>query len=318
MKKLMLFSCTLFITGFIYGQGVLTYNFDSTLNETHGLGPTLSVLGTQGVFVKDTLQEVGSVTKWVYRFDVNCGLQFNNTEAGNFMGDTYSIELYFLFDELTSWKRVIDWKNRKSDNGAYVYYGQLNFYPYEYSEEAPVLPGEYTYYVVTRDGTTGEVILYTDAKNEIDFTDNNNDAVLDEDQVLNFFYDDLIVPNEASSGAVALLKLYNYVLDTATISQHFKNLSGQLFGVEDLSGNSPVKIYPNPSSGRLHIILADQANKNNLAVRMTSMMGQTVISEEIPYKQEAVLDISRLPDGLYILRLFTGPNQFCKKVLVRH
>jgi len=318
MKKLMLFSCTLLISALIYGQGVLTYDFDSTLNETYGLGPVLSILGTQGVFVKDTLQEVGSVTKWVYRFDVNCGLQFNNTEAGNFIGDTYSIELYFLFDELTSWKRVIDWKNRKSDNGAYVYYGQINFYPYEYSEEAPVLPGEYTYYVVTRDGTTGEVILYTDAKNEIDFIDNINDAILDEDQVLNFFYDDLIVPNEASSGAVALLKLYNYVLDTATISQHFKNLSGQLFGVEDLSWTLPVQVYPNPASDRLHIILADHTNKKNLAVIMTSMKGQTVISDKITCQQEAVLDISSLPDGLYILRLYTGPNQFCKKVLVRH
>jgi hypothetical protein len=35
--------------------------------------------------------------------------------------------------------------------------------------------------------------IYTDAEVEINFTDNNGDALIDGDGVLNFFYDDLSV-----------------------------------------------------------------------------------------------------------------------------
>ena len=143
-------------TLFLQGQSVLRYNFNNSLVETNGVGPTMTVLGNQGVYEIDTLNEISGKTKTVYRFEKNSGFQFDNAASGNFLGSTYTIELYFVFDELQSWKRVIDWKNRKTDNGAYVYYGELNFYPYVYSGEAPVLPGEYTYYVVTRDGSTNK------------------------------------------------------------------------------------------------------------------------------------------------------------------
>ena len=140
------------------GQGVLRYHFENSLSEATGAGPVLTVLGNEGIYVLDTLNEISNKTKIVYRFEKNNGFQFDN--SSNFIKKTYTIELYFVFDELTSWKRVVDWKNRKTDHGAYVYYGELNFYPYVYSDDAPVFAGEYTYYVVTRDSTTNLVKIY--------------------------------------------------------------------------------------------------------------------------------------------------------------
>ena len=78
-------------------------------------------LDTMGMYVLDTLNEIGNQIRIVYRFRKNAGVQFNNTLAGNFLGQSYSIELYFVFDDLSSWKRVIDWKNRTSDHGAYIH-----------------------------------------------------------------------------------------------------------------------------------------------------------------------------------------------------
>jgi len=59
--------------------------------------------------------------------------------------------------------------------------------------EAPVEAGEYTYYVNTRNAAIKNVLIYTDADVKINFTDSNDDAVIDEDGILNFFYDDLAV-----------------------------------------------------------------------------------------------------------------------------
>jgi hypothetical protein len=46
--------------------------------------------------------------------------------------------MFFVFDDLTSWKRVVVWKNRKSDGGAYIFNGRLNFYPIIFSGIASI------------------------------------------------------------------------------------------------------------------------------------------------------------------------------------
>ncbi len=234
MKKLLLFLYLIVLGTAISAQSVLSYNFNNSLNEAGGTGPALTVLGITGNFVTDTLSEIENNNKTVYRFEKNNGVQFNNVAAGNFLGQTYTIELYFVFDELSSWKRVVDWKNRKTDAGAYVFNGKLNFYPYLYSNEAPVAAGEYTYYVITRDSASKNVLIYTDAEVKINFTDNNNDAVIDGDGVLNFFYDDLSVQNEASSGAVAMLKLYNYALDSTAIRDNWNQIGSNVLGLNKI------------------------------------------------------------------------------------
>jgi len=318
MKNIAILFLTMLAAFSMQAQSVLRYEFLNSLNEKNGLGPALTVLGNQGSFVKDTLNEISGTTKTVYRFEENSGVQFNNTAANNFIGTTYSIEIYFVFDELSSWKRVVDWKNRKTDNGAYVYYGQLNFYPYEYSDNAPVEAGEYTYYVVTRDGVSGQVLLYTDADEEISFTDNYTDAVLDADNVLNFFHDDLFVPGEASSGAVALINLYNYVLDSNTVKQNFENIGGQVFGVKDVGKSvAQLKIYPNPAYESTRIEISGMEGQT-ADLRILNSSGMQIRRESITTGKPALIDTSELPEGLYLVRAEYGQMVYSRKLIVVH
>jgi len=299
------------------GQSVLRYEFSNSLNEKNGLGPTLTVLGNQGNFVLDTLNEISGKTKTVYRFEKNSGLQFNNAEADNFIGNNYSIEIYFVFDELTSWKRVVDWKNRKSDYGAYVYYGELNFYPFIYSDDAPVIAGEYTYYVITRDGTTNEVVIYTDADEEIRFTDNNGDALVDGDNVINFFHDDLAVPNEASSGAVALINLYNYVLDSNTVKQNFENIGGQVFSVNEYQKQSVgLEVYPNPAYNDALIDLSGFGNEA-VSISLYNTSGSSVFLQTATDTKAFRIDTSLLPEGFYLIRAESEHNTASQKLLIK-
>ncbi len=309
-----------FFTGAAIGQSSLHYNFNNTLVENTLSGPVLTPLSTEGTFVLDTLNEVSGKTKTVYRFDYNCGLQFDNAAAGNFIRQTYTIELYFVFDELTSWKRVVDWKNRKTDNGAYVYYGQLNFYDYVYSTEAPVLPGEYTYYVITRDSATRQLMIYTDAKVEINFIDSYDEGIIDSDHVLNFFYDDLEVPGEATSGAVALLNLYNYALDSTTIKQKYQDLNGQIFGTEDLGGNVlSVRAWPNPATDRLFVSLNALKGGGKIEISLINLLGTVVYTTVASAGTENLrIETSGLPSGPYLLKAKSASGYTIQKLIVNH
>jgi len=308
MKKNLLFLASLAIGITVSAQSTLYYNFNNSLNEVNASAPTLTVLGTQGDFVTDTLNEIAGSNKTVYRFEKNNGVQFNNVAAGNFLGETYTIELYFVFDELTSWKRVVDWKNRKTDKGAYVYYGELNFYNYIYSEEAPVRAGEYTYYVITRDAASKNVLIYTDAEVKINFTDSNNDAVIDEDGVLNFFYDDLAVPNEASSGAVALLKLYDYALDSTVIREKWEQLGSSVFGVNETArSNVRINVYPNPASDVLNLNLSAFSNQGEARIRVVNEIGQVVLAEKIFLDSPSrSFSVNNFKKGLYTIVIETN------------
>jgi len=319
MKKITLFISMLLAASLLQAQSVLRYEFLNTLAEKNNSGPELTVLGNPGVYVLDTLNEINNATKTVYRFETNSGFQFNNAAAGNFIGESYTIELYYVFDNLSSWKRVVDWKNRKTDYGAYVYNGQLNFYPFVYSGEAPVVAGEYSYYVITRDAATNKVLIYTDAKVEIDFIDNNGDALVDSDNVINFFHDDLVVPNEASSGAVALLNMYNYVLDSSAIVQNYANLGGTVFGLDDNRKNTvDLLAYPNPANRYVNLNLSEFRQGEKIKISVTNAAGAMIYSNEIIISSNNTLrlETASWPEGIYMIRTESGNNTARNKIAI--
>lgn len=320
MKKLYFLFSILLCSAVLQSQTVLHYDFSNSLSEVNGNGPDLTVLGNAGIYVDDTLNEVNSVVKRVYRFEKNSGVQFDNLAAGNFLGENYTIEIYFVFDELNSWKRVVDWKNRKTDYGAYVYNGKLNFYPYVYSGESPVAAGEYTYYVITRNGTDKKMTIYTDARTQITRIDTPGDALLDGDNVLNFFHDDLIVQNEASPGAVAMIKLYNYVLDSTAIQEKYDDLVGNIFFVGEQSKiKTNIKSFPNPASVQLEVDLSQFDTNEAIQLSLVNIVGMTVLEREVnPNHQRNVrFNTSNLPNGLYFLKAESDSKTASGKVIIQ-
>ena len=320
MKKIYLTILVACVALLVTGQSVLHYDFTNSLSEVKGNGPVLTVLGSEGIFIEDTLGEVEDIKKWVYRFEKNSGFQFDNAASGNFLGENYTIELYFVFDALNSWKRVVDWKNRKTDYGAYVYNGELNFYPYVYSSNAPVVAGEYTYYVITRDAETKELLIYTDAKAEIAIIDNSGDGLLDSDNVLNIFHDDLVVANEASSGAVALLKLYNYKLDSNAIKNNYDNLAGNIFGINEHALNTTnISAYPNPANDELNIDLNGFNENEKVRLSLINNLGAEVSSIEIMTINQKIIkfNTSGCKHGIYLIIAESNSHRATAKVLIQ-
>ncbi len=320
MKRIYMLIAMLILTVGLQSQSFLHYDFSNSLAEINGNGPDLTVLGNAGVYVDDTLNEVNSVIKKVYRFERNSGVQFDNLEAGNFLGENYTIEIYFVFDELNSWKRVVDWKNRKTDYGAYVYNGKLNFYPYVYSQESPVFEGEYTYYVITRNAVDQKLIIYTDARTQITLTDTPGNALLDDDHVLNFFHDDLIVQNEASTGAVAMIKLYNYVLDSTEIQEKYDDLGGNIFFIGEQSKiNTTIKSFPNPAGNQLMVDVSHFNGNETIYLSLVNMVGVSVFDREVGVglQKNTQINTSHLPNGIYLLKAESDSQVASGKVIIQ-
>jgi len=321
MRHIYLFTVAVLTSFLLQGQSVLHYNFNSTLAETNGNGPTLTVLGDAGFYQEDALGEIGSAQKWVYHFEANSGFQLDNTASGNFLGDSYTIEIYFVFDELASWKRVVDWKNRKSDNGAYVYNGQLNFYPFITSGEAPVVAGEYTYYVITRNASTSELLIYTDASVQISMTDAGGNGLLDEDNVLNFFHDDLVVANEASSGAVAMLNIYNFALDENTIQDNYDDLAGNVFFIgENRKTETTIETFPNPANNNLSLNLSKFESEGNITIKLFTSTGKCVFNSKYSSGDSNIarINTSNFSEGLYLLSVESDDKNAKSKVIIQH
>lgn len=236
--------CIVALLSSVQAQRTAVYRFENSFEEESGKLPKLKVLGQEGTFQNEKLPELKNLQRTVYVFDRNCGLQFDNRAANGFLSGSYTIEIYFRFTSLDSWKRVIDFKNRKSDNGCYIFYGKLNFYNFATGTKAPVNPNEYTHYVVARDARTNQLKMYVDGESKVEFTDRFSQGIIDEDGMLNFFFDDLIVKDEASDGAVAMIKLYDYVVDPASIKRDFQLLEEKIS--QPLVVNTPTPVAPQP------------------------------------------------------------------------
>ncbi len=178
-----------------------------------------------GRFVEEVLPELDRKKRKVYAFEANCGFQFDNAEAKGFLDSSFTVEIYMRLDNLESWRRVLDFKNRKSDNGCYIYQGKLNFFNFATGEKAPVKAGEYVHYVYSRDANTQMIRMYVDGESKIEFRDPDREGALDRDQVLNFFQDDLSVNHEASSGAVAFVRIYNQVMTPVFVRNSFRQIA---------------------------------------------------------------------------------------------
>src|SRR6187401_2141016 len=70
---------------------------------------------------------------------------------------TYCIQLKFTPMATTGWRKILDFKNRTSDNGLYIFNSKLQFYPYPRGPDISFSPGVPVTALFTRDATTGEM-----------------------------------------------------------------------------------------------------------------------------------------------------------------
>ena len=169
------------------------YQLNGTLADALG-GPALVDAG-------GTLGGTG------YTFAANQGLSLSNGLAGN---GNYSIEMSFSFSTIGGYRKILDFKDRASDNGLYALGAALNFYPIDTNGTA--FGNDVNVNVVlTRDSSTDVVTGYLNGVSMWSFVDGGALAVFSgANDIVQFFKDDFATgQGEASGGFVDYIRIYD-------------------------------------------------------------------------------------------------------------
>jgi hypothetical protein len=160
----------------------LRTGLNGTLAEDSGNGPPLVAYG-------------GTLAPTGFNFGVNQGLSLSGTGAF----DEYSIDIKFYFDSLNAssngYQRILDFKNRATDQGFYSSNGALTFfspgfgYP-TFTSAGALTTGTLSDVLLTR-SSTGEFSAYLNGGLAYSFSDTTSATTLSgPNSILFFFMDD--------------------------------------------------------------------------------------------------------------------------------
>jgi hypothetical protein len=84
--------------------------------------------------------------------------------------------------------------------------------------------------------------------------------------------------------------------------------------VESIETLADIKVYPNPATDYIRISQSESSGATQ--VILSDMIGNEIISTSLN-AGEKTLDVSRLAEGCYLLRISTGNQIISKKVVIR-
>ncbi|RLD56889.1 MAG: hypothetical protein DRI97_06530 [Bacteroidetes bacterium] len=90
------------------------------------------------------------------------------------------------------------------------------------------------------------------------------------------------------------------------------------FGIDEAFDANNIKIYPNPSNGKLYINIDGDRNEE-VSVRIMDMLGQVHIEENVIFGQgntSKMFDLNNFANGLYIVKLTQGDHSYSHKITV--
>lgn len=185
-------------------QPLHEYRLEGDYTDQYG-GPDLTGVG-------------GTFTAGGYQFGPNQGLGV----AGAMPAEVYTVDLVFSFDNLDSWKKILDYKDLTTDEGFYTYNPNLQFVIVagsEFATGADALAVNTTFQAtITRDAA-GVTTGYVDRAPQWQFTDTAGVAtLLGPGAVVHFFVDDAATGGgEAAGGTVRRIRIWDRALTAAEL-----------------------------------------------------------------------------------------------------
>lgn len=142
---------------------------------------------------------------------------------GEINASEYTLDMTFKLDDLAGWRKVVDFSNRTSDAGLYLYWDQLSFATDSNVFSTTTTAGSTvgTRITLTRDGT-GLVNAYVNGALQLSFNDAANNAVftttggqtsawlLADDATTGFA--------EQSGGTISSIKVYDHALSAREVA----------------------------------------------------------------------------------------------------
>jgi len=210
---------------------VALYDFNNSFVPLAGFGlgtaqPLVPVnpLGTSSF----ELANVNGIERTVYRFNGAAspplnqgGLQFVSGDLMN--ANSYSVEMYFSFDQVSGWRRILDTRDRSEDTGFYVLNGGLQLYPSNVGQGS-FLANTYYHVILSFNGSQAVAYLNGAAQS----TQNTDYYALPASNVISLFLDNVAGPaqTEYSAGRIAWARFYDGALNAAQAQEAYEQAIG--------------------------------------------------------------------------------------------
>ncbi|HEX4418258.1 MAG TPA: hypothetical protein VH165_10190 [Kofleriaceae bacterium] len=133
---------------------------------------------------------------------------------------TYTIDLEFVFDNVDSWRKIIDFKDLSTDEGLYVYDNCLQFVVVSgttFQTSPPLLSPRTPARITLSRDAAGTVVGAINGLSVLTFADTAGVGAVQLDTGVTFFVDDSVTNTEVSSGAVSRIRVYNAALAASTL-----------------------------------------------------------------------------------------------------
>jgi hypothetical protein len=115
--------------------------------------------------------------------------------------------------------------------------------------------------------------------------------------------------------------LWNTVMKDADLQSGLDLLGFQYettTSTQPIRGSEEMTLYPNPARDRVNITLPDNHPNQSVRVRIFSLNGHMVLSQQLsPTKSAFVVNITGLPDGLYLTNVQYGTQQYNTKLIIQ-
>ena len=87
--------------------------------------------------------------------------------------------------------------------------------------------------------------------------------------------------------------------------------------IDDFANGKVLEVFPNPSSGKISVLLEMEVG-TEVSLSVMNMMGQQVLStpaQQVWGKQKLDMDLSELPEGAYLLRIKSGEEIVSRRII---
>ncbi len=93
---------------------------------------------------------------------------------------------------------------------------------------------------------------------------------------------------------------------------HLFSYSGGSIGLDEVTENEFLRIYPNPNSGQFRV----KTNLSSGTINILNLTGQIVYSDTLKNQDTTMIDVSGFVPGIYILRIKSVNSIVTKKLLI--
>ena len=125
------------------------------------------------------------------------------------VSDHYTIEATLRFEDVSGWRKILDFKGQASDNGLYAYNGRLQFYAHEPGGDFQA--GQSYRIRLQRDRATKKVSGFLNDVLVTESLDLADDAVIQNERLI-LLMDDTATMGEEGSGEITRLRIWEGVI----------------------------------------------------------------------------------------------------------